>query len=206
MEKDRFYGSCHCGAVKFSIPRDIDTDAVRRCDCSLCKRRGAVMLACPIEDVKIEQGAEHLIHYKWNTKVATHHFCSNCGIMTHHQRRTTPEICGINVGCIDELDYRSFQNVPMNNGIELTLVEQQLARVLVARFRDAFAQKSLEYARPLRRYFLWCKFCTMLMILQLCIAAPFRFNSKTLGRTGSQDLPFLNTSEPDVLPRRDVSL
>ena len=124
MEKDRFYGSCHCGAVKFSIPRDIDTGAVRRCDCSLCKRRGAVMLACPTEDVQIEQGAEHLIHYKWNTKVATHHFCSNCGIMTHHQRRTTPEICGINVGCIDELDYRSFQDVPMNNGIDLTLAEK----------------------------------------------------------------------------------
>ena len=97
------------------------------------------MLACPIEDVKIEQGADHLIHYKWNTKVATHHFCSNCGIMTHHQRRTTPEICGINVGCIDELDYRSFQDVPMNNGIELTLVEQWLDRVLVAHSRNAFA-------------------------------------------------------------------
>ena len=93
-------------------------------DCSLCRRRGAVTLVCPIEDIKIEQGAEHLIHYKWNTKVATHHFCSNSGIMTHHQRRTTPEISGINVGCIDELDYRSFQDVPMNNGVELTLVEK----------------------------------------------------------------------------------
>ena len=54
MEKDRLYGNCHCGAVQFSIPRSLDTSAVRRCDCSLCKRRGAVMLACPIEDVKIE--------------------------------------------------------------------------------------------------------------------------------------------------------
>ena len=120
MEKNRFYGSCHCGAIQFSVPRDLDIGAVRRCDCSLCKRRGAVMLACPIEDVKIEQAAEHLIHCKWKTKVATHHFCSNCGIMTHHQRGTTPEICGISVGCIDELDYRSFQDVPMNNGINLT--------------------------------------------------------------------------------------
>jgi len=110
--------------VQFSIPRNIDMSAVRRCDCSLCKRRGAVMLACPIEDVKIEAGAEHLVHYKWNTKVATHHFCSKCGIMTHHQRRTTPEICGINIGCIDEIDYRSFQDVPMNNGIDLTLAEK----------------------------------------------------------------------------------
>ena len=80
MDKDRLYGNCHCGTVQLSIPRNIDMSAVRRCDCSLCKRRGAVMLACPIEDVKIETGAEHLVHYKWNTKVATHHFCSKCGI------------------------------------------------------------------------------------------------------------------------------
>ena len=98
--------------------------AVRRCDCSLCKRRGAIMLACPIKDVEIENGAENLVHYKWNTKVATHHFCSKCGIMTHHQRRTTPEICGINVGCFDEIDYCSFHDVPMNNGVELSLVEK----------------------------------------------------------------------------------
>jgi hypothetical protein len=83
-----------------------------------------VMLACPIEDVKIETGVEHLVHYKWNTKVATHYFCLKCGIMTHHQRRTMPEICGINIGCIDEIDYRSFQDVPMNKGINLTLVEK----------------------------------------------------------------------------------
>jgi len=81
------------------------------------------MLACPIGDVRIEKGAESLVHYKWNTKVATHHFCSKCGIMTHHQRRTTPEVCGINVGCIDALDYRALQDVPMNSGVDLSLEE-----------------------------------------------------------------------------------
>ena len=119
MKKDRLHGNCHCGSVQFSIPRSLDMSAVRRCDCSLCKRRGAIMLACPIEDVRIENGSENLVHYKWNTKVATHHFCSKCGIMTHHQRRTTPEICGINVGCFDEINYCSFHVVPMNKGLGL---------------------------------------------------------------------------------------
>ena len=82
MKKERLHGNCHCGLVQFSIPRSLDMSAVRRCDCSLCKRRGAIMLACPIKDIKIENGAENLVHYKWNTKVATHHFCSKCGIMT----------------------------------------------------------------------------------------------------------------------------
>ena len=82
------------------------------------------MLACPIDEVHVEKGAEYLKRYKWNSRVATHHFCSKCGIMTHHQRRTTPNICGINIGCIDELDYRSFRDVPMNNGIDFTLVDE----------------------------------------------------------------------------------
>ena len=82
------------------------------------------MLACPIDELHVEKGAEYLKRYKWNTKVATHHFFPKFGIMTHHQRRTTPDICGINIGCIDELDYRSFKDVPMNNGINFTLVDE----------------------------------------------------------------------------------
>ena len=110
MDKDRFYGSCHCGTIKFSVPLSLDISVVRRCDCSLCKRRGAIMLSCPINEVRIEKGIEYLAHYKWNTKVATHHFCSKCGIMTHHND-APPDICGINVGCIDEFDHRGFQDV-----------------------------------------------------------------------------------------------
>jgi len=122
-DSNRLYGKCHCGSVQFSIPRDIDLTAVRRCDCSLCKRRGAVMLACPRELVRIEAGDEYIVRYKWNTGVATHHFCSKCGIMTHHHRRTTPDICGVNLGCIDALEYRRFQDVPMSNGSDLSLVD-----------------------------------------------------------------------------------
>jgi hypothetical protein len=123
IDSNRLYGKCHCGSVQFSIPRDIDLTAVRRCDCSLCKRRGAVMLACPRDLVRIETGDEYIVRYKWNTGVATHHFCSKCGIMTHHHRRTTPDICGVNLGCIDALDYRRFQDVPMSNGSDLSLVD-----------------------------------------------------------------------------------
>ena len=124
MDESRFYGSCHCGTIEFSAPRNLDISAVRRCDCSLCKRRGAIRLACPIDEVLVEKGSGYLKRHKWNTKVATHHFCSRCGIMTHHQRRTTPDICGISIGCIDELDYRSFTDVPMNNGIDFKLIDE----------------------------------------------------------------------------------
>ena len=81
------------------------------------------MLACPIQDILVEKDAQHLVLYKWNTKVATHHFFEKCGIMAHHQRRSTPKICGVNVGCLDELNYNSFKDIPMNNGIDYTIID-----------------------------------------------------------------------------------
>ncbi|NBU89174.1 MAG: GFA family protein, partial [Betaproteobacteria bacterium] len=34
--------------------------------------------------------------YQFNTKIAKHYFCSNCGIYTHHQRRSFPDQYGYN--------------------------------------------------------------------------------------------------------------
>ena len=33
------------------------------------------------------------------------------------------DICGVNLGCIDALDYRHFQDVPMSSGSEFSLVD-----------------------------------------------------------------------------------
>lgn len=36
-----YQGSCHCGLVRFEITADLDYVGV--CDCSMCRRRGALM-------------------------------------------------------------------------------------------------------------------------------------------------------------------
>ena len=36
-----YQGSCHCGKTKFEV--DADLDHVRVCDCSICRRRGALL-------------------------------------------------------------------------------------------------------------------------------------------------------------------
>ena len=35
-----YRGSCHCGKVRFEV--DAEIDHVRSCDCSICRRRGAL--------------------------------------------------------------------------------------------------------------------------------------------------------------------
>ena len=47
-----------------------------------------------------------------------------CGIYTFHQRRIDPSVYGINVGCFDDLDLMAFQDVPMEDGISLSLLHQ----------------------------------------------------------------------------------
>ena len=82
--------TCHCGQVEILIELPGGIDEVGRCDCSICRRKGAVLAAVPRENLTILKGEENLSIYQFNTKVAKHYFCSICGIYTHHQSRLNP--------------------------------------------------------------------------------------------------------------------
>jgi hypothetical protein len=89
----------------------------RRCDCSICRRKGAVVASVTLDGIRVLQGAEVLKLYQFNTKVAKHYFCSNCGIYTHHQRRSNPSQYGYNVGCLEGINPLLIENVPVNDGV-----------------------------------------------------------------------------------------
>ncbi len=93
--------SCHCGAVVLELDLPDGIVNPRRCDCSLCRRRGAIVASVPLAGIRIVQGAESLTLYQFNTRTAKHYFCSQCGIYTHHQRRSVPTEYGYNVACLE---------------------------------------------------------------------------------------------------------
>jgi hypothetical protein len=95
-------GSCHCNAVQFEVEADIASGV--QCDCSLCKRKNAVMLRVPKQNFRLLKGEDALGLYEWNTRAAKHYFCKHCGIYTHHQPRTRADMVAVNLGCIDTLD------------------------------------------------------------------------------------------------------
>lgn len=95
-------GSCHCGRVKFEVDTDLEMTA--RCNCSLCRRKGAIMSMVDADDFKLLSGDDDLAVYQYHTKVAKHYFCKHCGIYTHHRPRRFPEKYGFNVGCLDDVD------------------------------------------------------------------------------------------------------
>lgn len=117
MEK-QYHGSCHCGAVRFEAKLDLD-DAMT-CNCSLCSKKNAVMVRIPGENFTLTSGEDQLGLYQWNTKVAKHYFCKNCGIYTFHRPRSAPDKYGINLACLDGVDARSL-NPPLLDGASLSL-------------------------------------------------------------------------------------
>ena len=107
---------CHCGAVEAEINLDGDLAKVIKCNCSICKRKGAIMSMVKNEDFKIVKGEDKLKLYQFHSKVAKHYFCSDCGIYTHHKMRSRPDTFGLNVGCIDDIDQFKLENVGLNDG------------------------------------------------------------------------------------------
>ncbi len=115
MDLDRcdFDGACHCGAVRFRVRLAQGLHTARRCNCSYCRMRGAVIVTARLADLEVTQGAQHLGVYRFGTHVAAHHFCRICGIATHQRRRSDPTQFGVNVACLG-LSPFDFPELPVN--------------------------------------------------------------------------------------------
>jgi len=109
-------GQCHCGSVRFTVRLPNGLVDVRRCNCSMCRRRGAVVASVELKDLTIDEGAEVLSLYQFNTKTARHYFCSRCGIYTHHQRRSNPALYAFNIACLEGVDPFVLAHVPVLDG------------------------------------------------------------------------------------------
>lgn len=100
-----YKGSCHCGAVKFefSVP---SIESGLRCNCSICRRKGALMTAFTLapDELKITADEGVLGTYEFGGNIAKHHFCKHCGIYPFHQTMRKPGHYRLNIGCIDGLD------------------------------------------------------------------------------------------------------
>jgi len=110
-------GSCHCGAVQFELSLPNGIEKPRRCDCSICRRKGAIVASVKLDGIRILKGEEQLKLYQFNTNTAKHFFCSNCGIYTHHQRRSSPDEYGFNVGCLEGVNPFDLGDVVTSDGI-----------------------------------------------------------------------------------------
>ena len=107
---------CHCGAVVLELILPEGIEDPRRCNCSICRRKGAIVGSVLLENLKVIQGEDRLRLYQFDTREAEHYFCGICGIYTHHKRRSNPNQYGINLGCLDGVDPNLIGEVPVYDG------------------------------------------------------------------------------------------
>lgn len=98
----KYEGSCHCGAVRFAL--ETDFPELTTCDCSICRRKNALMVKVHESRFWLLCGEESLSDYQFHTLTARHFFCSVCGIYTFHRKRVTPDYFGVNVHCLSDFD------------------------------------------------------------------------------------------------------
>ncbi len=108
---------CHCGGVvmELSLPNGVENP--RRCNCSICRRRGAISSSVPVAGLRIIEGEKLLTLYQFNTRTAKHYFCKICGVYTHHQRRSDPSVFAYNIGCLEGVNPFDLGEVPTSDGI-----------------------------------------------------------------------------------------
>ena len=75
--------SCHCGAVRIEIADKPDT--LTQCNCSICRRYGALWAYCTRQTARVLTGPEVETSYIWNDRVIEFYHCKTCGCMTRYE-------------------------------------------------------------------------------------------------------------------------
>ena len=116
-----YRGSCHCGKVRFEV--DAELDHVRVCDCSVCRKRGALNHRVEEGRLRILTPLSETSVYEWNTRIAKDYFCPMCGILPFRRPRNGADIWTVNVRCLEGVDLDSIP-VKHVHGSELSLVHE----------------------------------------------------------------------------------
>jgi hypothetical protein len=104
-QPSKYTGSCHCGAVRYTVEADL-SEPVMDCNCSMCGRTGTLLSFVPIDKFTLEQGSDSLTDYQFNKHRIHHLFCKVCGIKSF-ARGTGPggkEMAAVNVRCLAGVD------------------------------------------------------------------------------------------------------
>jgi hypothetical protein len=96
-----YTGSCHCGAVKYSV--EMELGKVIACNCSICSKSGTLLAFVPVDKFQQLAGDDALTPYTFNKHVIIHNFCKTCGIKSFARGKKPDgtEMVAINTRCLD---------------------------------------------------------------------------------------------------------
>ena len=92
-------GSCHCKQIQFKVIGEKNIK-VLDCSCSICSILNYKHYIVDKSQFKLLKGKKYLSTYTFNTNVAKHLFCKNCGIKSFYIPRSHPDSISVNLNCI----------------------------------------------------------------------------------------------------------
>lgn len=95
-----YKGGCHCRAIEFEVEAPEEVEA-EDCNCSICQMTGFLHLIVPRNRFRLLTGEEFLQTYRFNTGIAQHLFCKQCGIKPFYVPRSNPDGIDVNIRCLD---------------------------------------------------------------------------------------------------------
>jgi len=106
--------SCHCGKIAFGLD-DEPTQAIE-CNCSICRKRGAILAAAPADKLSLETPREAMATYTFNTHKISHHFCTTCGCgpFSEGVGRDGQPMVMVNLRCADDFDLSAVEVMPFD--------------------------------------------------------------------------------------------
>jgi hypothetical protein len=104
-----YSGSCHCGAVAFTVEADPPPVAMS-CNCSHCRRKGFLLTFVPAGQFTLDQGEDKLATYLFNKHKIVHRFCTTCGAQPFAEGENGgAEIRAVNLRCVPDVDLDILQ-------------------------------------------------------------------------------------------------
>lgn len=104
-----YHGSCHCGAVAFTVSGDMPGSAMS-CNCSHCRRKGFLLSFVPAAQFTLDRGENSLTTYTFNKHQIFHRFCKVCGAQPFGEgERDGHALRAINLRCVPDCDLDALQ-------------------------------------------------------------------------------------------------
>lgn len=112
MSMPSWEGSCHCGAVRFTVEDTLED--IVDCNCSICTQKGFLHVIVPQDRFHLLTPMEALTEYTFGTGVAKHLFCKRCGVHPFYRPRSHPDGISVNARCLVGIDLSTLPVRPFD--------------------------------------------------------------------------------------------
>ncbi|KAJ7249197.1 Mss4-like protein [Mycena haematopus] len=104
-----YHGSCHCGAVRYTLLSPDKITTTTDCNCSICSRDAALWIY-PLTTNVTFKGLDSLGEYTFGNRTVYHGFCTVCGVAIRERFLAPDPDTALNVRTVHGLDISALDN------------------------------------------------------------------------------------------------